>query len=144
MTMAPIAMPSTTSAIGDGLEHGDDPAWDGREAEALYEPLEREVVPEFYARNEEGIPSAWVAWMRQSMARLTLDPDAVRLELYADDAASHPTLECERRAAEPGGASVYRFRIPAARPATDYSVRLIPQHPGVAVPLEAEHILWQR
>ena len=38
---------------------------------ALYERLEREVVPEFYARGKDGIPTAWVARMRESMARLT-------------------------------------------------------------------------
>jgi starch phosphorylase len=58
-------------ALGDGQEHGDDPAWDAVEAEALYERLEREVIPEFYNRNEKGIPTAWVARMRESMARLT-------------------------------------------------------------------------
>ena len=58
-------------ALGDGQEHGDDPAWDAIEAEALYDLLEREVIPEFYTRDERGIPTAWVARMRESMARLT-------------------------------------------------------------------------
>jgi starch phosphorylase len=58
-------------ALGDGREHGDDPAWDGAEAEALYDLLEREVIPEFYARDGHGIPTAWVARMRNSMASLT-------------------------------------------------------------------------
>ena len=57
--------------VGDGQEHGDDPAWDAAEAEALYDLLEREVIPEFYTRDEQGIPTAWVARMRESMARLT-------------------------------------------------------------------------
>ena len=63
--------PEVGWALGDGQEHGDDPAWDAAEAEALYERLEREVIPEFYNRNEKGIPTAWVARMRESMARLT-------------------------------------------------------------------------
>jgi starch phosphorylase len=58
-------------ALGDSQEHGDDPAWDTAEAEALYGLLEREVIPEFYTRNKKGIPPAWVARMRESMARLT-------------------------------------------------------------------------
>jgi starch phosphorylase len=29
------------------------------------------VIPEFYRRDEHGIPTAWVARMRESMARLT-------------------------------------------------------------------------
>jgi starch phosphorylase len=63
--------PEVGWAIGDGHEHGDDPAWDDADAKALYDVLEREVVPEFYARDASGIPGAWVARMRESMARLT-------------------------------------------------------------------------
>jgi starch phosphorylase len=64
-------VPELGWALGDGQEHGDDPNWDAAEAEMLYERLEREVIPEFYARNDQGIPTAWVARMRESMARLT-------------------------------------------------------------------------
>jgi starch phosphorylase len=63
--------PEVGWALGDGREHGDDPAWDAVEADALYDLLEREVIPEFYARDESGIPRAWVKRMRESMARLT-------------------------------------------------------------------------
>ena len=63
--------PEVGWALGDGREHGDDPAWDAAEAGALYDLLEREVIPEFYARDESGIPTAWVKRMRESMARLT-------------------------------------------------------------------------
>jgi len=63
--------PEVGWALGDGREHGDDPAWDAVEAEALYDLLEREVIPEFYARDKHGIPTAWVKRMRESMARLT-------------------------------------------------------------------------
>src|ERR1035437_641053 len=63
--------PEVGWAVGDGQEHDDDPAWDAVEAEALYERLEREVIPEFYTRDDKGIPVAWVARMRESMARLT-------------------------------------------------------------------------
>ena len=48
-----------------------DPAWDAAEAASLYDLLEHEVIPEFYARDENGIPNAWVARIRESMARLT-------------------------------------------------------------------------
>jgi len=63
--------PEVGWALGDGKEHGDDPAWDAAEAEALYDLLEREVIPAFYSRDEQGIPRAWVARMRESMAQLT-------------------------------------------------------------------------
>ncbi|MCE0498177.1 MAG: alpha-glucan family phosphorylase [Methylacidiphilales bacterium] len=64
-------VPDVGWALGDGQEHGEDPAWDAAEAEALYERLEHEVIPEFYTRNEKGIPAAWVQRIRESMARLT-------------------------------------------------------------------------
>ncbi len=63
--------PEVGWALGDGQEHGDDPARDAVEAEALYNILEHEVIPEFYTRDEQGVPTAWVARMRESMARLT-------------------------------------------------------------------------
>jgi len=63
--------PEVGWALGDGQEHGDDPAWDATEAAMLYDLLEQEVVPEFYTRDERGIPTAWVKRMRESMAQLT-------------------------------------------------------------------------
>ncbi len=63
--------PDVGWALGDRHEHDEDPAWDAVEAEALYDLLEGEVIPEFYTRNESGIPTAWVRRMRESMAQLT-------------------------------------------------------------------------
>jgi starch phosphorylase len=63
--------PEVGWALGDGREHGDDHAWDAVEADALYDLLEREVIPEFYARDENGVPTSWVKRMRESMACLT-------------------------------------------------------------------------
>ncbi len=63
--------PEVGWALGDGQEHGEDPTWDAVEANALYDLLEQEVIPEFYTRNDSGIPTAWVKRMRESMAQLT-------------------------------------------------------------------------
>jgi starch phosphorylase len=63
--------PSVGWALGDGGEHEDDPARDASEASQLYDLLETEVVPEFYARDESDIPRRWVARVRESMATLT-------------------------------------------------------------------------
>jgi starch phosphorylase len=63
--------PEVGWALGDGQEHGDDVAWDAVEADALYDLLEKEVIPEFYTRDDSGIPTAWVKRMRESMAQLT-------------------------------------------------------------------------
>ena len=96
--------PEVGWALGDGQEHGDDPAWDAVEANALYDLLEREVIPEFYARDKSGIPLAWVSRMRESMARLTPRFSADRTvreyteQHYLPAAAAH-----HNRAANKGG-----------------------------------------
>jgi starch phosphorylase len=216
--------PEVGWALGDGQEHGEDPAWDAAEAEALYDLLERQVIPEFYTRGENGIPAAWVARMRESMARLTpvfaasravreyleqhylpaavayreraankgamgrqvvdwrhevegkwgslrfgdlrvetnadhnvfeveiflndLDPNAVRVELYADGIAGSDPVRVEMKCARPqldaSRRRVYRATVPTSRPARDYTARVVPQRSGVAVPLESARILWQR
>lgn len=58
-------------ALGDGEEHDSDPTWDAAEASRLYELLEKEVVPAFYTRDREGLPTAWISRVRESMAQLT-------------------------------------------------------------------------
>jgi starch phosphorylase len=63
--------PEVGWALGDCREHGDDPAIDAAEAEQLYRILEEEAVPQFYTRDSNGVPQAWVKRMRESMARLT-------------------------------------------------------------------------
>ena len=52
--------------------------------------------------------------------------------------------EMERTRQVDGSGYAYRATVPAIRPATDYTARVIPQRAGVAVPMEAARILWQR
>jgi len=216
--------PEVGWALGDGQEHGDDPAWDAVEADVLYDLLEREVIPQFYTRDESGIPTAWVTRMRESMARLTpqfsanravceyteqhylpaatayreraadkgavgrqvvdwqhavdrkwgslrfgdlrveitadhhvfeveiflndLDPNTVRVELYADGINGgdpvRQEMTCGRRLPGASRYCVYRATVPTTRPAKEYTARVIPHRSGVAVPLESAEILWQR
>lgn len=63
--------PEVGWAIGDGCEHGEDPAWDAAEADQTYTLLEKEVIPEFYNRDEAGVPVAWTRRIRESLTRLT-------------------------------------------------------------------------
>jgi starch phosphorylase len=91
-------------ALGDGLEHGDDPAWDAVEADALYDLLEQQVIPEFYDRDPRGIPVAWVNRMRESMAQLTPRFSASRTvceyteEHYVPAAAAYRARAAEKGA----------------------------------------------
>ncbi len=78
--------PKVGWAIGDGNEHGDDPEWDRMDAEALYSALENEIIPEFYRRDEQGIPRSWIARIRESMAVLTPEFSANRtVRQYTDE-----------------------------------------------------------
>jgi starch phosphorylase len=216
--------PEVGWAIGDGREHDEDPAWDAAEAGQLYTLLEQQVIPQFYARDENGVPTAWVARMRESMARLTaqfsasrvvreyteryylpglaayrdraadrgalgarivewervltrkwpglrfgqlrvessreihtfevqvfldeIDPEAVRLELYADSSSNNGSF---RQAMQRGRQLVgsvngygYTASVPADRPLTDYTPRIVPNFANVSVPLEIKEILWQK
>jgi starch phosphorylase len=209
-------------ALGDGREHGDDPAWDAREADQLYRILEEEVVPAFYDRGSDGIPHGWVGRMRVSMAELTprfstnrmlreyvetlyvpaaatfraraanraakaanlcrwldslkahwqhlhfgrlvvyeengaygftvpvylesLDPKAVRVQLYAEPLDEkgpeiHPMGRTEPVSGRANGWT-YHARVPARRPVSDYTPRVIPACESAMVPLEARQILW--
>jgi starch phosphorylase len=216
--------PEVGWALGDGREHGDDPASDAVEAEALYDVLERQVVPEFYARDESGMPIAWVKRMRESMAQLTprfstnrsvrdyteqhylpaanayhsrsadngsfgeqlvrwrrdidqnwaqvhfgdvkvgtrgeqhvfeaqlwlgdLDPKTVRVEIYAsgvsDGAPVREEMKHVRQVDNAAGGHVYGAAVPATRPPTDYTARVMPYCDGLVVPLEEARIVWQR
>ncbi|MGC2191385.1 MAG: alpha-glucan family phosphorylase [Candidatus Dormiibacterota bacterium] len=55
---------------------------DRLEADALFEILEREVVPNFYARTEEGLPQRWLAKVRRSLE--TLGPLVLGSRMVAD------------------------------------------------------------
>ena len=216
--------PEVGWALGDGQEHEDEEAWDECEAEALYTILEHEVIPAFYTRDDTGIPTAWVARMRESMARLTprfsanrtvreyteryylpraaayckraaergswgrqvrqwqrtlahhwtalhlgnlqvetsdshytlrlpiylgeISPDAVRVELYADacngEGPGRYEMQRDHQLVGAMNGYLYTAQVPATRPVTDYTPRIIPHHPDATVPLEASHILWAR
>ena len=213
--------PQVGWALGDGREHGDDPGWDASEAAALYDILEKEVIPTFYARNADGLPTDWLVKVRASMTMLTdrfsanravrqystgyyvpaaeayearranqnalgirlanwrrqieqewhsisfgdlqivthdgqhhfrvavifgrVDPQAVQVELFAGETEGRPWRQPMARGdklPDREGAYVFTAQAPATRPASDFTPRLIPYFPGVAVPLEIPLILW--
>jgi len=72
----------------------------------------------------------------------------VQVELYADEVNGSASVRQEMTRIRPLVGAVngylYRVDVPASRPATDYTARVIPHCPGVLVPLEADRILWQR
>jgi starch phosphorylase len=75
-----------------------------------------------------------------------LGPDAVSVELYAEakDGRALNRETATRAEHLVGSASGFSYtaRIPADRPVTDYTPRLVAEHAGAFVPLEAPFILW--
>jgi glycogen phosphorylase len=99
--------PNVGWSLGDGEEHGDDPAWDATEAEALYERLEQDVIPEFYARDDKGLPTAWLARIRESMASLTPRFSASRtVKEYTEQHYVSAAEGYRKRSAEKGAAAM--------------------------------------
>ncbi len=77
-----------------------------------------------------------------------LDPEAVRVELFADGQnGGEPVRQpMERSRHVSTGSSSYNYvaRTPATRPADHFTPRVVPYHPNALLPLEANEILWQR
>ncbi|NDJ78094.1 MAG: glycosyltransferase family 1 protein [Chloroflexi bacterium] len=65
--------PSLGWAIGSGEEY-DQHEWDLQdfiEAQALYNLLEMDIVPTFYARGRDGLPRDWIGRVKASMRKLS-------------------------------------------------------------------------
>jgi starch phosphorylase len=100
-------------AIGDGKEHGADAAWDATEVESLYTLLEQQIVPEFYDRDEQGMPSRWLGRIRESMATLTPEFSASRaIREYTSDHYLPAAAAYNARAANDGdlGSKLMQWR----------------------------------
>ena len=214
--------PDVGWALGDGQEHFES-GWDAVETEQLFTLLEQQVVPEFYARDAEGIPRAWVARIRASLAGLTprfssnrmlaeylerlylpaaesfrrrttdnlkmtrdlrvwlrhlrrhwpeihwgnmaveatgnehvlrvqvylgeIPPEAVSVELYAeprpgDERPGRRPMQRDHALSGAAGGYLYLASVPADRPATDYTPRVVASHPEAQVPAETPLIRW--
>ena len=77
-----------------------------------------------------------------------IEPDALLVEMYADALnGGGPVRQKMVRSKTTSGDSefiLFTAKLPATRPATDYTPRVVPFYPGVSVPLEVSHILWQK
>jgi starch phosphorylase len=89
--------------LGDGQTHTE-PEWDAVEADELYCLLEDQIIPEFYQRDERGIPLKWVDRIRTSMATLAPEFSSNRMlrdyvEYYYSPAISHYRQRIDNHAA---------------------------------------------
>ena len=216
--------PEVGWAIGDSRIHVNDADWDSAEAMQFYDILEHKIVPEFYTRDERGLPVQWISRIRSSMALLTphfstnrmlreyveqiylpvsrmftrrlannsaqaeellawqmairrswsqihidntvikksakslefeaavylgeIDPSFVEVQVYAIPSAnSNGTAQRMTQVDKiPGAVNGYLYRasVFTSRPAADFTIRVIPFNKDASIPLEDNHILWQR
>ena len=77
-----------------------------------------------------------------------LDPDWIRVELYADGRDGDEPLRQEmtrvRQLTGQVNGYVYSGSVSATRPPNEYTPRIVAHFPDVAVPLETSQITWQR
>ena len=59
--------PTIGWAIGNGEEYEDTQLQDEIESKALYDLLEREIIPTFFDRGQDGLPRTWISMMKRSM-----------------------------------------------------------------------------
>jgi starch phosphorylase len=57
-------------AIGRGETHASAEVQDLHDAQALYDTLEKEVIPLYYTRDDDGLPRAWIARMKRAIRTL--------------------------------------------------------------------------
>ncbi len=73
-------------AIGKGESYQDPGYQDQVEAEALYQLLEKEIVPAFYERRADGLPRKWIDRMKTSIIRLCPEFNMHRMVMrYTDE-----------------------------------------------------------
>lgn len=74
-----------------------------------------------------------------------LDPDAVNVELFADtkDGVFRQKMDRGQPLVGSMNSYLYSVRVPADRPAKEYTPRIVANRPEAVVPLEANQILWQ-
>lgn len=122
----------------------DDVRRDDLEAAALYELLERSVLPRFYDRGADGVPVRWIEMVRHTLENL--GPKVLASRMVRDYAVDYytPAAAATRTVSADGFAGAkalaeYRRRIEAAWPGVrvvQVDSEGIPEVPEIGVPLE--------
>jgi glycogen phosphorylase len=86
--------PSIGWAIGSGEEYSEDgELQDEIESKALYDLLEREIIPAFYDRGHDGLPREWITKMKKSMREVGKEFCSHRMLLDYSNKFYIPALE---------------------------------------------------
>ncbi len=108
-------------AIGKGETYVDPAYQDQVEADALYELLERELVPEFYDRRSDNVPRKWIDRMKKSIMYLCPQFNMHRMVMqYVDEyyiaAHNRHQLLHDNRSARAKNLAAWRRKVEAAWP----------------------------
>ncbi|HVO38669.1 MAG TPA: alpha-glucan family phosphorylase [Spirochaetia bacterium] len=80
-------------AVGRGEEYEDAALQDEVEGKALYDLLEREIIPAFYNRGMDGLPREWIKRMKASMREVGKRFSTHRMLMEYTDRFYAPALE---------------------------------------------------
>jgi starch phosphorylase len=91
-----IYTPECGWAIGSGEEYQEQELQDEIESKAVYDLLEREIIPLFYSRGRDGLPRQWVQRMKASMAQVGKEMNSHRMLIEYSEKFYLPALEKAR------------------------------------------------
>jgi starch phosphorylase len=89
--------PEVGWAIGRGEEYGDTNLQDEIESKALYDLLEREIIPLFYQRGRDGLPREWIRRMKCCMKEIGQSMSSHRMLMDYSNKFYFPALKNYRR-----------------------------------------------
>ena len=112
------AIPSADAA-GDAAER------DELEANALYDLIEHQIAPRFYARDDDGVPTRWVQSIRHTLATLSRPLSADRMVQEYVTRLYIPAADAER--------TIVAERFQAARDLAKWKTRVAAGWSGVSV-----------
>jgi starch phosphorylase len=120
-----IVAPDNGWAIGQGEDYTNHDYQDTVESHALYDLLEKEVVPLFYERTSDGLPKGWVARMKASIRSICPVFNTDRMVSEYAERFYLPAAERARR--------LEAEKLAKAHELAEVATRLRAQWPRVAV-----------
>ncbi|MCL2412418.1 MAG: alpha-glucan family phosphorylase, partial [Treponema sp.] len=117
--------PEVGWAIGHGESYHDDRLQDEVESKALYDLLEREIIPLFYQRGNDGLPRGWIKMMKASMEQIGQSMSCHRMLMDYSNQFYFPILKNYRRFSKDGYAE--------AKSLAEYFSKLHQAWPGLKI-----------
>ncbi|MCL2139256.1 MAG: alpha-glucan family phosphorylase [Treponema sp.] len=89
--------PQVGWAIGHGEEYVDEKLQDEIESRALYDLLERDIIPLFYQRGRDGLPREWIKRMKDCMRQIGQSMSSHRMLMDYSNQFYFPALKNYRK-----------------------------------------------